>query len=134
MPNSNSSQNHLRPYLATLHKSKEIKVFRLRRSKVEYQYITKFQLEAIPVSFVVFNDVYVVSYKTHAEYVRLENKGKESETLTRLMLWTNSEEDEMLPQVIYDESIQSFIVTQGEHSFYLSLRGVYDREFNKIKW
>ena len=64
---------------------------------MEYHYITKFQLEQIPVSFVVYNDVYVVSYKTHAEYVRLENKGKEAETLTRLALWTNSEEDEMVP-------------------------------------
>ena len=36
--------------------------------------------------------------------------------------------------VAFDESIQAFVITKDDSSFYMDLKGVYDREFNKIKW
>ncbi len=35
---------------------------------------------------------------------------------------------------VFDESIQAFVITKEDYSFYMDLKGVYDREFNKIKW
>lgn len=35
---------------------------------------------------------------------------------------------------VFDESIQAFVITKEDVSFYMDLKGVYDREFNKIKW
>lgn len=86
-------------------------------------------MEAVPQSFLVWRDVFVLTHSTHLEYIRLENKGRDTETVTRInpLLW-----DEV--QVVFDESIQAFVVTKDDASFYLDLKGVYDREFNKIKW
>ena len=124
-----------RPFLATVHKSKELKIFRLRK-RLEYQYVTKFALDSIPLSFVVYRDIFVVSYTSHGEYVRVEAKGKEQEAITRMTLWHNndSEEHKYQPMPVFDENIQAFIVTKEDYSFYMDLKGVYDREFNKIKW
>lgn len=35
---------------------------------------------------------------------------------------------------VFEESIQAFVITKDDSSFYMDLKGVYDREFNKIKW
>ncbi len=35
---------------------------------------------------------------------------------------------------VFDESIQSFIITKDDTSFYMDMKGVYDHQFNKIKW
>lgn len=35
---------------------------------------------------------------------------------------------------VFDESIQAFVITKEDCSFYMDLKGIYDREFNKIKW
>ncbi len=39
-----------------------------------------------------------------------------------------------MPEPVFDESIQAFVITKEDYSFYLDLKGVYDREFNKIQW
>jgi hypothetical protein len=98
-------------------------------------YLTKVSLEQIPLSFLVHRDIFLINYKSHTEYIRIEGKGKETETLTRLNLWQNNEPDsKYMPEPVFDESIQAFVITKEDYSFYLDLKGVYDREFNKIQW
>ena len=76
-----------------------------------------------------------MTYKNNSEYIRVENKGKDSEAITRLNLWFNGEtEHKYNPLPVFEESIQAFIITRDEYSFYMDLRGVCDREYNKIRW
>ena len=76
-----------------------------------------------------------MTYKTNSEYIRVENKGKDAESVTRLNLWLNNEpEQKYNPLPVFEESIQAFIITKEDCSFYMDLRGVCDREYNKIKW
>jgi len=91
--------------------------------------MTRVSLELVPSSFLVWRDIFVLTYPTHLEYIRLEDKGRDTETMTRInpLLWDEA-------KVVFDESIQAFVVTKDDASFYLDLKGVYDREFNKIKW
>jgi hypothetical protein len=35
---------------------------------------------------------------------------------------------------VFDESIQAFVISKDDSSFYMDIKGVYDMEFNKIKW
>ena len=77
-----------------MHKTKELKIYRLRRKRgIEFHYVTKFNLEQVPHSFVVCRDIFVITYKTHLEYVRVDSKGKENETITRInpLLWHTSD-------------------------------------------
>jgi len=39
-----------------------------------------------------------------------------------------------MTKIVFDESIQAFIITKGDTSFYMDMKGVYDQQFNKIKW
>lgn len=124
-----------RPFLATLHKSpKEIKIFRLSKS-LEYKYMTLVKLEQVPLAMCVYRDIFLITYRENAEYIRVENKKKDNETVTRFYLWQNNEPDQKFnPLPVFDESIQAFVITKEDYSFYMDLKGVYDREFNKIKW
>ena len=92
-------------FLATLHKSpKELKIFRLN-SRLEYRYLTKVKLEHIPMAFTVYRDIFLISYNQYAEYIRIENKGKDIETDTRFSLWQNDEADQKYsPFPVFDES------------------------------
>jgi hypothetical protein len=56
---------------------------------LDYRYVTKFTLDQVPQSFIVYRDIFVITYLTHLEYVRIDNKGKDSETITRInpLLW-----------------------------------------------
>ncbi len=129
-----------RSFLATVHKNKELKIFRLRKKGLEYQYITKFTLDTVPHSFLVYRDIFVITYVTHLEYVRVDCKGKDNESLTRInpLLWhqpeNGSQEEASMAIPVFDESIQAFIITKDDSSFYMDLKGVYDHQFNKIKW
>ena len=78
-----------RSLLATVHKSKELKIFRLRKKGLEYQYLTKLTLEQVPVACIVQRDIFVLTYPTHLEYIRVDNKGKDNEVVTRInpLLW-----------------------------------------------
>jgi hypothetical protein len=68
--------------------------------------MTKISLEQVPVAFLVYKDIFLVTYKTHTEYIRIEAKGKESESITRLNLWQNNEPDSKYnPLPVFDESI-----------------------------
>ena len=49
--------------------------------------MTKINLDLVPVAFLVHRDIFLLTYKTHAEYIRIESKGKENESITRLNLW-----------------------------------------------
>ena len=47
-----------------------------------------------------------MTYKNNSEYIRIENKGKDSEAITRLDLWFNSEsESKYCPLPVFEESI-----------------------------
>jgi hypothetical protein len=116
--------------------------------------MTKFSLDNVPHSFLVYRDTFVITYVTHLEYVRVDNKGKDTECITRInpLLWHGNNGGEGIPSsnsseeaalglhashmsiVVFDESIQAFVITKDDTSFYMDLKGVYDREFNKIKW
>jgi hypothetical protein len=43
----------------------------------------------VPLSFIVWRDIFVLTYSTHLEYLRVDNKGKEDESITRInpLLW-----------------------------------------------
>lgn len=49
--------------------------------------MTVIKLDKIPLAFIVSRDIFLISYKQNAEYIRVENKGKETETVTRFNLW-----------------------------------------------
>jgi hypothetical protein len=83
----------------------------------------------------------VITYQTHLEYVRVDNKGKDAETITRInpLLWhkqesSSGEDSHSMAMPVFDESIQAFIITKDDTSFYMDMKGVYDHQFNKIKW
>lgn len=144
-PYSTPGSGTRRSFLATVHKNRELKIFRLRKKGLEYQYITKFTLDTVPHSFLVYRDIFVITYTTHLEYVRVDNKGKEIESLTRInpLLWhqpetttstSSADDNNSMAISVFDESIQAFIITKDDSSFYMDLKGVYDHQFNKIKW
>ena len=87
VPGKKSKQS----FLATVHQNKEMKIFMLRskENQLQYRYVTKFTLDQVPHSFIVYRDIFVITYQTHLEYVRVDNKGKDSETITRInpLLW-----------------------------------------------
>jgi len=93
------------------------------------------ELEFVPQGFTVHKDVFIVAYKEHSEYVRIDNKRRDNESVTRFMLWQNNEQGQRFnPQPVYDEADRVFIVTKEDYSFTVDLKGNYDREFNKIMW
>jgi len=49
--------------------------------------MTKVQLDYVPLAFTVYRDTFLISYKANAEYLRIDNKGKETESITRFNLW-----------------------------------------------
>ena len=73
-----------RSFLATVHKTNELKIFRLKKKDLQYQYITQFRLDEVPKNFIVYRDIFVFTYTNHLEYVRVDGKGKESESITRI--------------------------------------------------
>eukprot|EP00347_Sterkiella_histriomuscorum_P020588 403337236 len=124
------------PFLATLHKyPRELKIFRLR-SRLEYKYLTKVMLDYVPLGFTVYKDIFLITYRDFSEYLRIDNKGRDVESVTRFTLWQNDEQEQARfnPLPVFDESIQAFVITKEDYSFYMDVKGVYDREFNKIKW
>ena len=140
-PYSQPGKSSKRSFLATVHKNREIKIFMLRvlkEQQLDYRYVTKFTLDQVPQSFIVYRDIFVITYQTHLEYVRIDNKGKDAETITRInpLLWhqQDSTERESIAMPVFDESIQAFIITKDDTSFYMDVKGVYDHQFNKIKW
>lgn len=66
------------------------------------------------------------TYATHLEYVRVEGKGKESEQITRINPLIQHSPPEEMAKIVFDESIQAFIITKGDSSFYMDMKGVYD--------
>ena len=100
---------------------------------MQYQYITQFRLEEVPRNFIVYRDIFVFTYTNLLEYVRVEGKGKETEQIIRINPLIQHSPDEMT-KIVFDESIQAFIITKGDTSFYMDMKGVYDQQFNKIKW
>jgi hypothetical protein len=113
-------------------------------------------VEHVPYSFIVYRDIFVLTYATHLEYVRLENKGKDNESLVRInpLLWhidsttqtgeapavgssslgAEGFQPHAMAMPVFDESIMAFVISKDDTSFYMDLKGVYDREFNKIHW
>ena len=60
----------------------------------------------MPIAFLVYKDIFLITYKTHAEYVRVENKGKGQESVKTLTLWQNNDSDSKYnPLPVFDESI-----------------------------
>lgn len=60
----------------------------------------------MPVGFLVYRDIFLMTYKNNSEYIRVENKGKDSEAITRLNLWFNGEtEHKYNPLPVFEESI-----------------------------
>ena len=102
----NQGEDQDLPYLATLHRSpKELKIFRLRRSRLEFKYLTKLPLIKVPLGFTVYRDIFIVTYKDkegsrgsgasgEAEYIRVDNKGRDIESVTRFILWSKEYDDE----------------------------------------
>jgi hypothetical protein len=90
-PYSQPSSTSRRSFLATVHRNRDLKIFRLRKKGLEYQYLTKFALDSAGIyySFIVYRDIFVITYQTHLEYVRVDNKGKENEQIVRInpLLW-----------------------------------------------
>jgi hypothetical protein len=76
----------------------------LKKKSLEYLYQTQFRLDEVPRNFIVYRDIFVFTYTTHLEYVRVEGKGKETEQITRINpLLQNSVEE--MAKIVFDESI-----------------------------
>ncbi len=58
---------------------------------MQNEYVTSVLLKETPLAFLVYNDVFLVSNKESAEYIRIENKKKDNEAVVRFELWSNRE-------------------------------------------
>lgn len=68
------------------------------------------------------------------EYIRLDNKGTEEETVTRILV---DEVDDSMEAVkpVFDEFRKVFILTRGTESFYMDMEGNYDTSCGmQIEW
>ena len=76
-----------RSFLCTIHSNRDMKLYRLRKH-LEYKYLTKIQLEQVPLSALVYRDIFLVTYKSHCEYIKIDYKGNaDKESVTRFSLW-----------------------------------------------
>jgi hypothetical protein len=47
----------------------------------------------MPIAFLAYKDNFLISYKSHAQYIRIESKGKGQESVKTLNLWQNNENE-----------------------------------------